>query len=738
MNRLRIPGLTVAALLVAAFVHAQNVQVPVASVLAPREYQPTKATKPAVTLAEAVDLTIRHSVAISLATQRLDQASGQQRQARGLFDPLISVGPGYTMTWQALTPAQVAWEQQKRKNIRDVARQFTQYTYQLDQQNQKPAALPPRCPSNIIIGSSTQFVDRLDPLEIAMLGTSQNLITINAFQGIDLSGICSKPLDPTLSAQALSELLGGVTKIDQSGGYGLNGVLQSVSQMPRESSLMQEQITNAVATRGWLALSRLSELPVSVVSDPSNYQSVFGVPKDTLQGGTQLMASYLKPFRNGWSVSGDLQLQSQETDYHNKPLDPGFGGFDTPAMFRSAVSGTLNVPLARGGGRMSVESPLRAATYLVVAGRHDVRYNVAEEVFRTTLAYVNLAAAQENVRLIEESFARQQKLVELAKAQVDLGDLAAAEINRARAREARVASGVNQARAALLTARLSLADAMSVDVEEIGNAPLAAEGLPSTPVTLPGIDELIGRGLALRQDLQMYDQRRASSAELLTGARANLRHQFDFSMNFGVADIYTSPFFKFLPDEAGPIFTQLQPDRNVPVPGLSAVRFTSGTGYYRALTGRWTPFLTANFTMQLPFGNNSARGRVAQAMATLSGNQIQVSDTQRMIRENIVNVGKALNNAAEAMARWQIAVTNDEQTLQAALDRFANRELTLMDTLITEESVTTDRLQLVVQRQVYFSTLARLRYETGEIVKAESDGKGSEVLIFQPTGFVVK
>ncbi len=73
------------------------------------------------------------------------------------------------------------------------------------------------------------------------------------------------------------------------------------------------------------------------------------------------------------------------------------------------------------------------------------------------------------------------------------------------------------------------------------------------------------------------------------------------------------------------------------------------------------------------------------------------------------------------MEKWQAAVRADEELLQNMLDRFGVREVTLIDVLLTEENATRDAIQLIAQRQAYQSILARLKFETGELVTFESD-----------------
>jgi outer membrane protein TolC len=101
-------------------------------------------------------------------------------------------------------------------------------------------------------------------------------------------------------------------------------------------------------------------------------------------------------------------------------------------------------------------------------------------------------------------------------------------------------------------------------------------------------------------------------------------------------------------------------------------------------------------------------------------------------------VGNSVQRTAAAVAAWQDAVTNGDRTLEGALQRFQTGDLTLIDTLLTEEELTFDKLQLLRQRQTYFSAVARLKFEAGDLVVFDQEGLPSEVVRFLPATFVAR
>jgi outer membrane protein TolC len=537
---------------------------------------------------------------------------------------------------------------------------------------------------------------------------------------IDLGDICETPVEPFFSPEAFG---GAIRRIDQSGGLGLGGVLTSVAQIPREVRRLQEQITRTVALRAKLTLDKLGP-----------------VPTDDLQLNFVGDASLSKLLRNGLAVEVGFETQSREHSFIDKPLDPAYGGLGLPDQFYSQFGGRLNVPLGRGRGATATAGAERAAGYIAQAERDELRHRVAEEVFRTVVSYLNLVAAQETIDVLEQSGARHQQIFTLTQQRVTGGDLAGIELSRVQARQARVAVSTAQARVAWQEARLALADAMGIPVTSIEEAPLAGNSLAITVAALPDVSTLLASARQERLDARAARERREASTLLAAAAQANARPRFDMTVEVGMSNFYDSPFFRYLEDGPNAILET----RSVPIdvltgapgPKLSPVRYYDPRGFYRAVTGRYEPFAAITFNWELPFGNNSARGRAAQAAATLESSSIQVTDLHRVIDERLLSVAEVVRRNAAATAEAERAVTAGGQLLDSALQLLQAGDLTIIDTLLTEEGVTGDQLQLVRRRQAYLSALARLRFEAASLVRVEDSGTGVERFGFEPGVFV--
>lgn len=709
----------------AAGARAQEVTAPASvEALTAEPYTAGKASGPQVTLGEAVQLTLRHQPRIALAGHDVQAAAGRLREARGLFDTTIQIAPGMDYTQQPILPGFLKSQRDNRTLIQAVARQFTELNVSLRDILANSSNPLPRCPLDVNFGTDSLLLDGLDQAEVSVLGFTRDqfpLVNVdieNALGDFSLADFCTDPLgNNPLDAIRFELSYGRINDIDQGNQFGLGGVLRSGLEAPREAIGLLAEISEAVAARARLALERLGPLP------DAQFQRSFN-----------LQSGLFKPFRNGITASVELLLQSEERNFRDKILDPTFGGEGTPTRFPSNVTLGLDVPLGKGRGSASTAAAERSARFTLAARTEQTRHIIAEEVYRTLLAYLNLVAAQENLRLLQDSAQRQRTIAPLIDQRVKAGESARIEMDRARARSATVDASVATARAAIVDARVSLAEAAGLDPATFAEAPAATDRFVEVAAYPGAIEELLKQAIEARRDVRALEQARRAAAEIARGARADLRRIFDVGLRTGLANNYESELFRFLPDERTPIFSEIEPPRTF----KEADRYYEPRGFYRSLRGRWEPFIIASLTVDFPFANNAAKGRLAQAQATLRSSEIQLADRSRVVGENVVGVIGSLRAAFDAVMQARAAVGQSQASLDGALSQLRIGELTLIDTLTTEEDLTRDQLELVRQTQRYLSTLARLRFETGQLVTFTGEGMPAESARFVPTDYVVR
>jgi len=437
------------------------------------------------------------------------------------------------------------------------------------------------------------------------------------------------------------------------------------------------------------------------------------------------------------TVGAAMHFDSSLDNFKDKSLDPNFGGAGKPMFFRSNATGNISVPLMRGRG-IGATANERAAQLSLSAETDRLRHTISEETFRTATAYLNLIAAQESVKSFEESMVRQNQIAQLTQRRIAAGDLAAVETARTLARSNAVATSLSQARSEVVGARVALAEAMGVDADTIANAPLAAETFSMTPKTIPAIDALFATATQSRLDARALGSLRAAAKILEEGALVNAKPRLDLFARAGMGTFFDNLQFFFNPDEVNPIFTLL-PQEGPPAVTSGAVRFSSPIGFYRAMfTRKWRPLWNVSLTLDLPFKNNRLRGAVVEAEAALTRAEVQERDLLRVIRENIVSEVDSLKKEAESIQFAVAALAASRQTVDGAIARYQTGDLTLIDTLLSEEDLTQDRLALIRLWQQYLSELVRLRFETGTLVSFTGISVAPDQLRFDPSEFVVR
>ena len=714
----------------------QELRVPGADFLVPQlEVEPAPPLpRPAVTLADAVRYTVQQNPEVRRGRQALATATSRLQQARGAFDYTLKVKPGYRYLYNEIPPFLRSSEADKRQQLLITYFKFDELNRALLAQLQDLSIVAPSCPIGFRLPGQENdpfLLDRLDPTESQLRAIERDLqspggAALEASLGIvRLRDICDpSPLTKFQSPETARLFWTAVAPLSN---VPFNNILDTFTQFPRENVQHAYEISEAVATRALQAYERLGALP-----------------DDEVRKNQYLELSIGKLFRTGISTTLQGRYEAEERNFHEKSLDPAFGGLTVNPRFPSNVSFTTNVPLLKRRGAVAVAASERAARLSIDAQRAQLRHVLASEVFRTVFAYLSLQANQQALTFLEESAARQAQLVELTQARFKAGDIVRMDVDRVMARQARVRSSVANARANLVNAQIALARAMGVDLDAAAALPTAADSLPvATGRPAAATPASIDAALGARQDLRSLDRLKQASQALADGASADLRNTLDFSITGGLSTLYESPFYRFLPDEQDPLL--LEPrigfnteDIKPTAPRKTPVRYYSHEGFVRSIRAEWQPFVQTSLSLRWPFGNNVAKGRFAQARASLSQSHIRQLDVDRRIRTGVVNSRGVVERAAAGLARAEESLGYLRTVHQGTLERFRQGDVTLIDTLVTEEDLTQVQIQMAQAWLGYAGALARLQFEQGALVVFDDiEGRG-ESLRFDPSIFRVR
>ena len=406
-------------------------------------------------------------------------------------------------------------------------------------------------------------------------------------------------------------------------------------------------------------------------------------------------------FRNGVFLEPKVELQAVRDTWRGKPLDPSFGGKGVLVSYRSQFGFNLDVPLGRGGGVVAAQAGERAASKQAEAAAYGEAAALQQAALRTTIAYYNAAAALARVRLLERTLARKQELSAVARALVEADELAPAELAQLDARRAQAASNLAAARQAWLRARVELATSMGLRAEAAAELPELAEELPPPPdeATLAQLEAAVrGEGATRRRpEVQAARAALQAASELAAGDRANLRREVTLAFTAFYSGLHESPRTMAI--------TRWWPDASK----------AFGEGFVG-------PSVAVSLNFSLPVANSFARGRLQASLARQRQAAIGLGDLQRTVTLRAQELLLRLRQRQRELAERQRAVAAAQASLEAAQELFRAGEVSVVDLILTEETLQNAELALVDAQLGVAASVAQLRFELGELLPTRVTG----------------
>lgn len=642
----------------------------------------------AISPADAVRSTLDHQPAVALALAQLDERRGSAQQAAGGFDNLLFASSALNYNRQELIGSKLKEEQKRRIQLEVVNYYFDQVSRQLGDPDVGEDTLL-FGGGNLLVGESCPFGQVEVQLNLGkdISGVDQGTTSFclnnpnPAFgpdtiviDGLDL-GNCdpatAPPGAPCINLKSLSNLstLVSLAELNVIGTF-LEGPLSDTQKELNDFARIIQRIVNLVVEGSRFQLDRLGRVPVD--EELIDMQA---------QVGTQFK------FRNGAVLTPALQLQSSEANFIGKKRIVSYGDSSVPNFFNAAAILKLDLPLGKGQGRVSADARERASREAVSAAEALAVQTASDKALETLSAYWQLAAAQEKVAALEGSVRNKTNIRDATKALADADDVPKTDVTRAEAKLADATASLAAARKEMGERRVELARAMGVAADQVGTElvtePLAAF-LASDPIGELGESALVDHALATRSDVFAQDHLVSANQFLASGARADLKPQFDLSLNVSYSGL-----------EEG--FED---------------RFYDAEGFWKAASGRVAgPSYGISLKFKVPVGNNQARGRLLQAEANLGRTQIERTDLRRTVRLAVQQGLSQWRAARSELAARRDALDAQQQTSEAAFERMKAGDLGILDTLTTADQLTDARLSWIESARLVLDDLTRLRHD---------------------------
>ncbi len=647
---------------------------------------PGPAGAQSLTLDETIRLCLERSPEVARARAEVRLREGALREVKGSFDATLRVTTFVEHQESSLWPQTYADEYKRRLGFSAVAKAFDEVRDRLAYSIEQKKLGRPLCPS--------QFGDWTVTLE-----------------GVDLS---LKPCDPvdvvpsfsaTPSPESVDEFVRGLFASPVGGapatldflsnlsdlvGSGTEQAAEDARQKALEGMEESYRLATEVQTRAELALKRLGTFP------DHEYQRKLN-----------LSVGLAKPFKIGTILKLEGSIESVEDNFSGRPLDPAFGAKGPQNVFRPNGSLTLSQPLLRRRGATSVAASERAARQNLEAAREKYRHVLAEQVLASCQSYADLVAAQDTLAVLLDAAEAQRKVRDGTRTLLRARDVARTELTRAEARLAELEANAAQARSSLAQAQAGLAITLGLDAPAGSGADITAgDALAEEPLTIDAA-AVAENARTRRHDLAAALALKAASRFLFDGARADTRPKLDLAVRAGVASDYFGPFFRVFKEET---------KRDPYEPDLPPVDYFNPGGFSRAFKDRWLPFVAVQLTLELPFGNNAAQGRLAQSHATYRRSTITAANVGRLVDQGVMEKAAVLSHAGRELTRRREAVAQHDTNWKNAQALRSAGELSMIDTLLTEQQRLSAQLELIRARRDYAAALAQFRFEAGVLI----------------------
>lgn len=639
-----------------------------------------------ITLAAAIQRTLENSPDIARARLEVDRQRGVLQSAAGAFDTLVTFQPSFSRDSSHLTATRLKAEVSRRDQLRQVTQQLSALA------------------DGIARGLTSQKEE-----DFVLPDCRGNQYFVNGFN------ICSNTTRS--SASRGFELLPG----SQKGG----STFSSINLLQRGFEKQGRQLLTSI-----LFIIQRGFLP----SFSTQLTSLGGLPSVTETDTLTLDLRAPMTFRDGIVVSPIIFTQGSRTAFAGKADNPLFGGQFTPSLYRGALGISADVPLGRASGRDSVDAQERVAKLDFEAAQETLAQTASDSVLNTILSYWNLAAQQELLTLLEKSAASDLRIREIAHALIEADEVARAEGSYVEARVADSEAASAAARQGVVTARVDLARAMGITITDLSMAPLAADPLPdgagANRLAEAEIKALGDLAVQRRGDVLAARLREKSAYVFVKASKIELRPQLDVSLQAAYNAIYEDPTFQV---------TRVFDFRGYGRAWAGGAPPPTGVAYgASAVGGAWRgPSVLLSFNFQVPIHNNAARGRLVQSESLHSQSVIFERDLERQVRNRVADSLLAARRAAEEVEARRAATEKYEEILHSSTDRFRAGEISLLDVILTERSVTQSVSDLIAAQQTFAQRLSRLRHETGALLRHTRKNGEVSLSPAEPLGFEI-
>lgn len=472
----------------------------------------------------------------------------------------------------------------------------------------------------------------------------------------------------------------------------LGGVIRETLQGNRQIKIARQQVQSAAAQ---LQVARSTFDPTVSLSlgDQRNFTPLSDASQARL-GREQLRSEQLslnagvrQQLRSGLVVQGFGELHHLRDE--NTLLD-----FSSPGNGYSSVGFSVDIPLGRGRGAAEVAAGERIADLGLSAAQLDVAHQAAVSTYQAITLYWALRASERRLDLARQIEARSEKLIEQLHQLIQKDQVPAFEQNLARANRADKVSLRASAEQNLQETRTQLGRLLGRDHGNITMQVRTGDDFPRIGLppevssSGPGTAALIAQAQQQRLDLQAERLRRNSLAEAAIQASGRARPDVTLSLVVRHRSLATD-------SQRSDLLHSVSGNRAGPSADVT-------------LQYRW------------PVGGRQAQGDILDRNAQLDRQMLRLEELRAGIGADVSDALQALRTSAELVRSTEESVEYYQAAVTAEHRRYTMGMATLKGVLETEDKLDAALQRSITQREDHARALARLMFETGELVVPET------------------
>lgn len=387
-----------------------------------------------------------------------------------------------------------------------------------------------------------------------------------------------------------------------------------------------------------------------------------------------------KEFRNGVMLTPNARLVRIDTNINRALL--------IPASNRGEVNFTVFVPFLRGS---DPGAPELAAKYDHEAEVYTVYFTVSQNVFDATAAYWQYLGAVKRVKVFTDAVKRAKEFADNVQKLIDGKELPRAEILLPLARVAERTAQLINAEQEVISTRRDLAILMGITYLHAAELPLPVAQFPK--INNPLIDRYqdlnfyIPYAMQHRQDIWSELMRAKGRYALVIGTHTDLPPQLNFELRTG--------------------YDGLRENGNPPA------------GFVDRKQG---PNVFGELTYQYPIGNNTSLGNYMNASAEYNSSLITLRDLRRTIKLEVAVATNDIKRAALELVQSYKSVEYYQQSVKNENKKLQLGAATVLDVIQVDEQLVGALLINVDENINYATSLARIRFEVGSLVKHDNYG----------------